>query len=61
MKFSEWVDVKNKLNVTKIGGATIGVSPQMGSPKFKLFTLLSYVHEIFKVSKHKGKITFDKI
>ena len=28
IKFSEWVDIKNKLNVTKIGGATIGIYPQ---------------------------------
>ena len=41
MKFSEWVDIRNKLNLTKIGGATMGVSPQMDPPKFKLFTLLS--------------------
>ena len=24
MKFSEWLDIKNKLNLTKIGGATMG-------------------------------------
>ena len=34
----------------------MGVSPQTGPPKFKIFNLLSYTHEIFKVSKHKGKI-----
>ena len=26
IKFSEWVEIKNKLNVTKIGGVMIGVS-----------------------------------
>ena len=24
MKFSEWVDIKNKLNLTKLGGALMG-------------------------------------
>ena len=33
----------------------MGVSPKTGPPKFKLFTLLSKVHEIFKVSKQKRK------
>ena len=33
----------------------------MGPPNIKLFNLLSYTHEIFKVSKYKGKIKFDKI
>ena len=38
MKFSEWVDTKNKLNLTKIGGAIMGVYSQTGPIKFKLFT-----------------------
>ena len=41
MKFSEWVDIKNKLNITKIGDATMGVSPLTGPPNVKLFNLLS--------------------
>ena len=41
VKFSEWVDIKNELNLTKIEGATMGVSPQTGFPKFKLFKLYS--------------------
>ena len=39
----------------------MGVYPQTGPPKFKLFTLLSYIHEIFKISKYKGKTKLDKI
>ena len=39
----------------------MGDSPQMNPTKFKLFTHLSWTHETFKVSKHKGKIKFDKI
>ena len=40
-QFSEWVDIRNKLNLTKIGGATMGGFPPNDPPKFKLFTLLS--------------------
>ena len=25
IKFSEWVDIKNELNLTKIGGALLGI------------------------------------
>ena len=39
----------------------MGVSPQTGPPKFKIFNLLSYANEIFKLSKHKEKIKFDRI
>ena len=44
------VDIKNKLPLTKIGGATMGVSSQNGPFKV-LFNLLSKTHEIFKVSQ----------
>ena len=33
IKFSEWVDIKNKLNLTKIGGATMGGLPPNGLSK----------------------------
>ena len=33
----ELVDIKNILNLTKIGSATMGVPLQTGTPKFKLF------------------------
>ena len=40
----------------------MGVLRKQGPPKFKLFNLLSWTHEIFKVNKkHKRKIKFDKI
>ena len=61
IKFSEWVHIRNKLNQTKIMRATIGGSPLTDPTKFKLFTLLSSIHEIFRVNKYKGKIKFDKI
>ena len=35
------VDIKNKLTLTKIGGAMMGFPPKTGSAKFKLFNLLS--------------------
>ena len=41
MKFLEWVDIKNKLHLTKIGETMMRVSPQTDPPKFKLFTFLS--------------------
>ena len=53
--------MKNKLNLTKIGGSKMGVSPKRGPPKFKVFNLLSWTHEIFKVTKYKRKIKFDQI
>ena len=31
----------------------MGVSPKQGPPKFKLFSVLSWTHEIFKVTKYK--------
>ena len=34
---------------------------KQGPSKFELFSLLSWTHEIFKITKHKGKIKFDKI
>ena len=61
IKFSKWVDIQNKLNLTKIGGYKMRGCSQTGPPKFKLFHLLSRTHEIFKVSKYKGRIKFDKI
>ena len=39
----------------------MGVSPKQGPPKFKLFKLLSWTHEIFKVSKYARKVKFDQI
>ena len=60
-QISEWVDIKNKLNVTKIEDAAMGVSPQTGPPKVELFNLLSSIHEIFGQNRYKGKIKFDKI
>ena len=51
IKFWEWIDIKNIPNPTKIGGATMGFSPQTDPPKFKVFNLLSKTHEILKVSK----------
>ena len=39
----------------------MGVSPPNGPSKIQTFYLLSWAPEIFKVSKHKGKIKFDII
>ena len=39
----------------------MGGPPKRGPPKFKLFNLSSWTHEIFKVSKYKGRIKCDKI
>ena len=39
----------------------MGVSPQRGPPKFKVFNLLSWTQEIFMVTKYKRKIKFDQI
>ena len=39
----------------------MGFPPQMGPLKSKLFNLLSLAHEIFKISKHKQTIKFDKV
>ena len=39
----------------------MGVSPQMGPPKFKLFYHSRYTHEIFRVGKYEEKIKFDLI
>ena len=36
-QISECVDIKNKLSLTKIGGATIGVFLQNGPPKIQTF------------------------
>ena len=35
--------------------------PKRCHPKFKLFNLLSWTHEVFKITEHKGKIKFKKI
>ena len=35
----KWIDIKNKLNLTKIRGATMVISPQTGPPKFKAFNI----------------------
>ena len=42
-------------------GSKMGVLPKWCPPKFKLFNLLRWTHEIFKVSKYKGKIEFETI
>ena len=39
----------------------MGILPKLGPPKFELLNLLSWTHEIFKISKHKRKIMFSKI
>ena len=39
----------------------MGILPKRGLPKFKLFDLLSWTNEIFKVGKHKGNTMFDNI
>ena len=39
----------------------MGVLPNQGPVKFELFNLSSLTHKIFKVTKHKEKIIFDKI
>ena len=39
----------------------MGGTPKTGPLKFKLFKFWSKIHEIFKVSKHKGKIKFFKL
>ena len=38
IKFSQWIDIKNKLNLTKIGGATMGVSPKWAFQNSKFLT-----------------------
>ena len=38
IKFSEWVGIKNKLSVTKIGGAVMGVSPKLALKNSKFLT-----------------------
>ena len=53
----EWVDIRSKRNLTKIGAPKWGVPPKRGPLKLKLFNLLSWTHEIFEVSEYnKGKI-----
>ena len=61
MKFSEWVDVENKLNLKKLAVPQWGPS-QTGSWKIqKIFHLLSLTNELFHISKYKIKIKFEKI
>ena len=38
IKFREWIDVKSKLNLTKIGGDTIGVAFANGPQNSKFLT-----------------------
>ena len=57
IKFSELVDVKNKLNVTKIGGATMGVFPKLAHQNSHFLTF-QVTHKIFKIIKYKGTIKF---
>ena len=35
--------------------------PKQGPPKFKLFNLLSWTREIFRVEKYEEKIKFSKV
>ena len=56
IKFSEWLDIKNKLNLTKIG-----VSPQAVPPKFKFFNHSRQTDKIFGIDKYKLKIKYDQI
>ena len=39
----------------------MGILTKQGPPKFELFNRLSWTHKIFKITKHKGKINFDKV
>ena len=39
----------------------MGSFPQTGPSKIQTFNLLSWTYEIFKVSKYKRNIKFDKI
>ena len=39
MKFLEWVDIKNKLNLTKIGETMMGGFPPNGPSKIQTFYL----------------------
>ena len=39
----------------------MGVFPKHDPPKFKLFNLLSWTRDIFKISIYKEKIKFDQI
>ena len=57
----EQEDMKNKLIYRKLGVPKSGFPPKRCPPKFKLFNLLSWTHEIFKVTKYKRKIKFDQI
>ena len=38
----------------------MGSTPKQSLPKFKVFNLLSWKHEAFKINKHKRKIKFDQ-
>ena len=53
--------MKTKLNLTKVGGFKMEVFLEGGPPKIKFFNLLSWTHEIFKVTKCKRTIKFDQI
>ena len=44
-------DIRNKLNLGKNEVQKWVVLPKQGLPKFKIFNLLSWNHEVFKVSK----------
>ena len=45
------LDIKNKLNRTKNGRSKMWSPPKRGFPKFKVFNLLSWKHEVFFISK----------
>ena len=47
------VEIKNKLNLSKIGNLKMRDIPKRGPPKFKIFNLLSWTYEIFEVTKHQ--------
>ena len=54
--------IKNKLNLTKTGVPRWRIFlPQTSSPKPKLFNLLSFTHENFRVGKYEEKIKDGKI
>ena len=36
----------------------MGSAPKRGLPKFKVFNISSWKHEVFQVSKYNGKIKF---
>ena len=54
MKFSELVDIRNKLNLIKMGVQKWRIL-KTGPSKIKVLNLLSWKHEVLKESKYKKK------